>query len=134
MRELICSLPKEYGMTVMVSSHLLSEIDQIATDVGIISKGELTFQDSLAALHKENSHNIAIRTLDNVKALELLSGGGMHCHIQDDFLLLPEVNDDELAGLVRRFFEKNIGVVRIEDRCKSLEDIFLDLTGSAVSL
>lgn len=44
MRELICSLPQQCGMTVMVSSHLLSEIEQIATNVGIISKGELVFR------------------------------------------------------------------------------------------
>lgn len=38
MRELICSLPNQYGMTVLVSSHLLSEIDQMATHVGIINQ------------------------------------------------------------------------------------------------
>lgn len=53
MRELICSLPGKFGMTVMVSSHLLSEIDQIATHLGIISKGELVFQNSLSTLHEK---------------------------------------------------------------------------------
>lgn len=52
MRELICSLPDEYGMTVIVSSHLLSEIDQMAKDVGIIANGKLLYQNSLAALHQ----------------------------------------------------------------------------------
>lgn len=52
MRELIRSLPKEYGMTVVVSSHLLSEIDQMADDVGIIANGKLKFQNSLAVLHE----------------------------------------------------------------------------------
>lgn len=52
MRELICSLPGEYGMTVIVSSHLLSEIDQMAKDVGIIANGKLLYQNSLAALHQ----------------------------------------------------------------------------------
>lgn len=46
MRELIRSLPKEYGMTVIVSSHLLSEIDQMADDIGIIANGKLKFQNS----------------------------------------------------------------------------------------
>ena len=39
MRELIISLPARYGMTILVSSHLLGEIDQLATHVGIIDKG-----------------------------------------------------------------------------------------------
>jgi ABC-type multidrug transport system ATPase subunit len=52
MRELICSLPKKYGMTVIVSSHLLSEIDQMAEDIGIIANGKLMFQGTLPALHQ----------------------------------------------------------------------------------
>lgn len=51
MRELIISLPKRFGMTVIVSSHLLSEIDQMAEDIGIIAGGKLLFQGSLSALH-----------------------------------------------------------------------------------
>ena len=51
MRELILSLPKRFGMTVIVSSHLLSEIDQMAEDIGIIAGGKLKFQGSLSALH-----------------------------------------------------------------------------------
>ena len=43
MRELIKMLPKQYGMTVMISSHILSEIDQMATVVGIINQGCLIF-------------------------------------------------------------------------------------------
>lgn len=134
MRELICSLPKEYGMTVMVSSHLLSEIDQIANHVGIISSGELIFQDSMYSLHERSRHNIAVRTLNNVAAVKILGEQGITCQIQEDFILLPRLSDNELAGHIYRFFDKNIGVVRIEERRKSLEDIFLELTGTAVSL
>ncbi len=52
MRELIRSLPGRYGMTVVVSSHLLSEIDQIADDVGIISRGKMVYQGPLDRLHQ----------------------------------------------------------------------------------
>ena len=52
MRDLICSLPKEYGMTVIVSSHLLSEIDQMADDVGIIASGRMQYQGELKHLHE----------------------------------------------------------------------------------
>lgn len=51
MRELIRSLPAKYGMTVIVSSHLLSEIDQLVDDLGIIANGKMMYQGSLAALH-----------------------------------------------------------------------------------
>lgn len=50
MRALIKAMPAEQGVTVLVSSHLLSEIDQMATQVGILHRGKLVFQDSLEAL------------------------------------------------------------------------------------
>ncbi|MDP4153897.1 MAG: ATP-binding cassette domain-containing protein [Bacillota bacterium] len=134
MRELICALPQQYGMTVIVSSHLLSEIDQIATHVGIISNGELVFQDSLSSLHEKSRHSIAVRTLNNEAAIKILDGQGVSCQIQEDYILLPQLADNELAGHIYRLYEKSIGIVRIEERRKSLEDIFLELTGTAVSL
>lgn len=134
MRELICSLPQQYGMTIMVSSHLLSEIDQMATNVGIISRGELVFQDSLSTLHERSRPTIAVRTLNNDAAVKILGEQGVSCQTQDDYLLLSELADSELAGYISLLFEKNIGVVRIEERRESLEDIFLELTRTAVSL
>ena len=55
MRELIKSLPREYGMTVIVSSHILSEIDQIADDIGIIASGKMMYQGELNRLHETDS-------------------------------------------------------------------------------
>ena len=54
-RELIRSLPEKYGMTVIISSHLLSEIDQIVDDIGIIANGKLKYQGSLERLHEQDS-------------------------------------------------------------------------------
>lgn len=134
MRELIRSLPAEYGMTVMVSSHLLSEIDQMATDVGIINKGELVFQDSLSTLHKRSKSSIAIRTLDNMEALKIMKKHNVHCTMEDGYIFLPKLSDDDLSKHIFHLFEKKVSVVRIEEQQKSLEDIFLELTGTAVSL
>ena len=68
MRELIRDLPSRFGMTVVVSSHLLSEIDQMADTVGIIREGVLVFQDTLAALHGRSRHHLALRTTNNALA------------------------------------------------------------------
>jgi len=65
MRELIKGLPKQYGMTVIVSSHLLSEIDQMAEDIGIIANGRLMYQGELNKLHeKETSKSLEEIFLD----------------------------------------------------------------------
>lgn len=54
MRKLIRSLPEKYGMTVIISSHLLPEIDQIVDDIGIIANGKLKYQGSLERLHEQD--------------------------------------------------------------------------------
>lgn len=135
MRELIKELPQRFGMTVLVSSHLLSEIDQMADHVGIIREGELVFQDSLAALHSRSKHHLALRTTDNARAQRLLQA--RHLHVSDEgegYLMLPLLNDNTTAALVQVLAESGVGLLRLEERQKSLEDIFLELTGKAVSL
>lgn len=134
MRELIRSLPNQYGMTVVVSSHLLSEIDQIANNLGIIHKGELVFQGSLDILHQKSKHSIAIRTLNNPMAAKIFQANNIPFELSDGYLLLPDTKDELLARYTACLVDNHIGLVRIEARQKSLEDIFLELTGMAVSL
>ncbi len=134
MRELICSLPGQFGMTVVVSSHLLSEIDQMANVVGIIREGELVFQDTLEALHGRSRHHLALRTTNNAVAQSLLAQQDIHCTEEEGYLILPILSDEIAAHLTRSLAEHRLGVVRLEERQKSLEDIFLELTGKAASL
>ena len=134
MRELICSLPERFGMTVVVSSHLLSEIDQMADHVAIIREGELVFQDTLEVLHSHSRHHLALRTTNNAVARTILQEKSVPCQEEEGYLILP-ILSDELAGqLTRLLGARNLGVIRLEERQKSLEDIFLELTGKAVSL
>ena len=134
MRELICSLPGQFGMTVVVSSHLLSEIDQMADHVAIIREGELVFQDTLEALHGRSRHHLALRTTNNAVARSLLAQRDIRCTEEEGYLILPILSDEIAAHLTRFLAENRLGVVRLEERQKSLEDIFLELTGKAASL
>ncbi len=134
MRELICSLPNEFGITVLVSSHLLSEIDQIATHVGIIRRGELVFQDTLANLHKKSTCHMVLRTLENERAASLLMDQGYEFEKQDDFLTLPALADDQAAALLHSLIQSGCPVVRFEERKHTLEDIFLAMTGVGEAL
>ena len=134
MRELICDLPRRFGMTVVVSSHLLSEIDQMADHVAIIREGELVFQDTLETLHSRSCRHLAMKTTDNETARRILKEQQLSCQEQDDYLILPVLRDEAAARLSCFLARQHIGVVRLEERQKSLEDIFLELTGKAVSL
>lgn len=134
MRELIRSLPGRFGMTVVVSSHLLSEIDQMADHVAIIREGELVFQDTLEALHGRSRHHLALRTTNNAVARAVLQEKSVPCQEEEGYLILPILSDEIAAQLTRLLGSRNLGVIRLEERQKSLEDIFLELTGKAASL
>ncbi|MDY2969635.1 MAG: ATP-binding cassette domain-containing protein [Butyricicoccus pullicaecorum] len=134
MRELICDLPGRFGMTVVVSSHLLSEIDQMANHVAIIREGELVFQDSLDALHGRSRHHLALRTTNNAVARRLLAEQSVPCEEENGYLILPILSDEVAAQLTGFLAGNRLGIARLEERQKSLEDIFLDLTGKAASL
>lgn len=132
-RELIRDLP-EHGITVLVSSHLLAEIDQMATDVGIIDKGHLIFQDSLVILHEHSRSRILFQTSDNEAAFRLLNTAGMSVKWETDSFYLDHVSDDIVMNAVGQCVNAGIGVFRVTEQQKSLEDIFLSLTGKQVSL
>lgn len=134
MRELICTLPKHYGITVLVSSHLLSEIDQMATHVGIIDHGELIFQDSLSSLHEHSRSHIRLLTTDDQRACRLLIRQGLPVKLWNQTLCLNSTEDALVLKAGTLLLQEGIGILRLEEVQKSLEDIFLQLTGRQVSL
>lgn len=134
MRDLICTLPSEYGITVVVSSHLLSEIDQMADHVGIIRKGELVYQNTLKSLHSHAKQQLALRTDKPATAIALLHQDGLEVEQEEDYLLIPLMDDDYVSRLCKRLIVQGVSLYRVEKREKSLEDIFLALTGKESSL
>lgn len=134
LRELICSLPQRSGMTVVVSSHLLSEMDLIATHVGIIDKGQLIFQDTLSSLHEYSKSRILLHTDNDRKAMNALKQSKIPASWKDGALVLKVRQDALIAEAVAVLVRSGIGVLRIYEQPTSLEDIFLRLTGRQVSL
>ncbi len=134
MRELICSLPRTRKITVLISSHLLSEIDQMADWVGIINHGELIFQDTMENLHEHSRKTILMKTLDDAEACRQLKARHISCRQTEEGITFPSVENDRLAILVTGLVQNGVPVYRIEEHQKNLEDIFLSLTGRSVSL
>ncbi len=127
-RNLIQRLPEEYGMTILISSHLLSEIDQIATTVGVISKGKMIFQDSIHAMRKLSRQTIILKVNDGKRAEHILQGKGIHANYQDSMLLLSKLSDQKVAEIVRMLVQNGLAIYRVEEKQSSLEDIFLQMT------
>ena len=132
MRELIKTLPKQYGMTVMISSHILSEIDQMATVVGIINQGCLIFQKRMSVLDMQREPQIVLRTSDNNRAFELLKK--VKLQRTADSLQIGALTDEQTGAVVQCLCSNGISVYRVEEHRESLEDIFLNLTGKELTL
>ena len=129
-RELIRSLPQQRGCTVLVSSHLLSEIDQMSDHVGIISRGRMAWQGPMANLHAQARRWLALRTTDNARAAQLLGAKPA----SKGWINIAALDDDATARTTLRLAREGIGIVRLEERHEKLEDIFLTLTGKGASL
>lgn len=133
MRELVKSLPKQYGMTVMISSHLLSEMEQTAGHIGIISRGKLLFQDTLPSLQARSARSIWIRTSDDGSAVNLLNHTSMALSSEsplqasENGIRLPWLPDDGLSVLLKDLWSHGIDLYRIEEKSQNLEDIYLGM-------
>lgn len=132
MRELIKTLPKQYGMTVMISSHILSEIDQMATVVGIINQGCLIFQERMSVLDMQREPQIVLRTSDNNRTYQLLKK--TNPQRTADGLQIGALSDEQIGAVVQCLCSNGISVYRVEEHRESLEDIFLTLTGKELTL
>lgn len=115
MRELICQLPEKMGITVLVSSHLLSEMDQMADYVGIIHHGQLIFQDKLEALHEHSQSGLLIRAMNQTAALEILQRENISCTVRQEGIELSKLPDDRLASLVVRLVQGEPGFTELRN-------------------
>lgn len=133
-RELIKELPHQYGMTVLVSSHLLSEIDQMATQVGIIMNGKLMFQDNIEALRKKQKPLLKIGADQIHEAQSMIQNRGWRAVLQEGSLWVSETSPELVSEINGMLVKSGISVYRLEEVKRSLEDIFLELTGAEESL
>jgi lantibiotic transport system ATP-binding protein len=130
-RDLLMRLNRERGMTVLVSSHILSEIEKLVTDVGIIHRGGLVFQGTLATLvaRSEQSSFTAISTADNARAVDVIAAAGGVARVEGTRILVRPLPVAEIGRLVTRLVMGGIPVHEVTTVRKDLEKIFLELIG-----
>lgn len=128
-RELIKRMPKEYGITIVLSSHLLSEIDQMATQVGIISKGRMIFQDSISILRERSTSKVKLTVENAESAWKTLLSHGYATELMQNRIFIENGDDAQVADIVKSLVHNGHSIYRVEEEKKSLEEIFLELTG-----
>jgi ABC-2 type transport system ATP-binding protein len=130
MRELLVKLNKESKITILISSHILSELEKIINYVGIINKGNILFQGSLEELHLKmnDSSCIVFDTNDKEKTLEIIQANNIEVKISDNQLTIPILDKKLIAELNAQLVRNNVEVYQISTVKNGLESIFMDLT------
>ena len=127
-RHLIKELATEHGITIIISSHLLSEIEQIATTVGIVMNGNMIFQDSIEVLQKLANPKIILKVREPEQAWRVLLSSGIKADFENGGIYLNESSDEQVAGAIRVLVENDYSIYRVEEEKHTLEDIFLQMT------
>jgi ABC-2 type transport system ATP-binding protein len=117
------------GITVLVSSHLLAEVEQICTHVGVMRTGRLVFQGTLDELRTRGSARIQVRTSDALRAAEILGKLGLADVQAADGEVSAALGDRAPQDICRELVYADIPVAGLDTPRPSLEDLFVGLTG-----
>ena len=128
-RNLMIDLTTKHGKTILVSSHLLAEIERTATHVGIINKGELLFQGTIGELHDLSKPSVKIETNNQEKTISVLANAGVEILQSDSQTVSVIYKTKEDMGSINTLLVQNgISVFSIGKERKDLENLFLDIT------
>lgn len=126
-RHLVASLATE-GTTVLVSSHLLSEVEHLCTHIGVMSRGRLVAQDSLSGLRERAGSRVEVLTPDASDAVRVLTGLGADVSAAED-RVIGQPGDAAPEDLVASLVAEGVRVRGFSVSSVSLEDVFVELTG-----
>lgn len=128
-RNLMMELTTKHAKTILVSSHLLAEIERTATHVGIINKGEMLFQGTIGDLHNLSKATIKIETNNTQKASEILINNNINLlHSEKNTLTVEFENKEKMGELNTILVNNGLTVYSISKENKDLENLFLDIT------
>ncbi len=127
MRDLFKNIVKNSNTSILISSHILDEIEKISSHIGILKNGVLTYSGSLKEYRNLHPPVIVLKTSDNLKAsklLELPQG-----NILDDYLVLGNKSEEEVAKIIK-ILVNTVDIYRVEKRKESLEKLFIQETSA----
>lgn len=134
LRDLLKSLCIEYGITIMISSHILSEVESIADTIGIIDQGTMLNEISMKEVLERNTAYVEIAVKDTRKAAYLLSDrlGLMNFKVVDDqtIRLYDPIAANEVA---KQFALNDVELISIGKQSETLEDYFMRVTEGRIS-
>lgn len=128
LRSLIKRLNKEEGITFLISSHILSEVEKMVSQIGIIYKGRMRFQGTLSELHRlqQKQSRLQVNTSDNLLALSLLRD--YRPELLEEELLVSYSDIEQVATINKLLIRQHLDVYQLNPIKQNLESLFMDLT------
>lgn len=125
MREILVDITKTYGCTVLISSHILGELEKIATHYGIIRQGKMMQELSAAEMDARSRVFVSLKTSDNSKAVAFLKEKFKNVSRQGEYIRVYDVEDTE--QIVRTLFMGGYSVGEIKKNKVGLEEYYIQL-------
>jgi len=128
-RDLLKKLNEQKGISIIISSHLLAEIEKLVTHVGIISKGSMVFQGTLERLTSKQyqSSKLILETGNLQRSTEIIRSLQLNGTVEHGKLVLPIPSKETIARLNRSLVNNGIDVFEMSIIKKDLETIFMEL-------
>jgi ABC-2 type transport system ATP-binding protein len=131
MRRLIRQLADE-GITVLLSSHQLPEVQELCDRVAIVDSGRVVYEGALSDLRRQGGAGYRLRTLEDPRALEVArEQPGIERAVADEHGLSFQADESAVAGLSLALGRAGIGIVALTPELATLEDLFFRLTDSS---
>jgi len=128
-RNLMIELATKHHKTILVSSHLLAEIERTATHVGIINKGQLLFQGTIDELHLLSKPMVEIEVDQTEEAAKFLASAGYEITSKSEIKITTPFSSSTESGKINTLLIKNgFTVNSLSKQRKDLENLFLDIT------
>lgn len=131
-RELLKDLNQQQGISILVSSHLLAEIEKLVTYVGVINKGELVFQGTLEKLLKKQMQTslVKLQTSNNSKSISILNSNNYISNSEGDKIVVSIASKEQVAQLNKLLVYEGIDVFELVSDNSDLESVFMNLINS----
>lgn len=131
LRDILKRLAHEENACVMVSSHLLSEMQLMCDRVGIIADGRLIGVRSVSELmsESEGKHQFEIRVKGNVSAAAALIDDKPVEITGEQTFHVTVANEDEISGIITRLVINQVKLITVTEATRNLEEVFIELTG-----
>lgn len=127
-RELLLKLNADLGVTILISSHLLSEIDKLVTDLAIINKGELLFQGKPKELKAKSNNIVIVETNKADRVLKIATAKGLKCRIENSINFISNLKRDSIPEFVKEIVNDGTLIYSVKEQEVSLESLFINIT------